>query len=104
VADQGSDPVVRSFREQISDNDLALLEALNRRLSLVRQLHDYKRAKGYGVFDAAREEAVLAAICDNNRGPLSDEALRAFWPTILQLTTREARPLPDEDAGERVGS
>jgi chorismate mutase len=102
VSDQSSDPVVRSFREQISENDLALLDALNRRLTLVRQLHDYKRAKGYDIIDAAREDWVLAWVSRSNGGPLSDEAVRGLWPTILELTTRETRRLQDAGAEEQA--
>jgi chorismate mutase len=35
------DPVIRQFREQISDNDRAIMEAVNRRLNLVAQVNTY---------------------------------------------------------------
>jgi chorismate mutase len=41
-----ADPVVRQLREQISDNDRALLEAVNKRLKLVARLKDYKGSRG----------------------------------------------------------
>ena len=33
-----TDPVIRHYREQISDNDLKILEALNKRVKLVKSL------------------------------------------------------------------
>ena len=43
--DASSDPVVRQIRDQISDNDRALVEALNKRLQLVARLWEYKAAR-----------------------------------------------------------
>ena len=43
---ENDDPVIRQFREQISDNDRALVEALNKRLRLVAQLKKYKETRG----------------------------------------------------------
>ena len=54
--DESTDPVIRQFREQISDNDRALVEALNKRLRLVARLKDYKESRGVGFVDPAREE------------------------------------------------
>ena len=78
VPDASSDPVVQQFREQISDLDLAILDALNKRLSLVQKLHAYKRAHDYDLHDATREDWALAYIARANRGPLDAAALREF--------------------------
>ena len=57
--DESTDPVIRQFREQISDNDRALVEALNKRLRLVARLKDYKESRGVDFVDMAREEWIL---------------------------------------------
>ncbi len=90
MPDASSDPVVQQFREQISDLDLVILDALNKRLSLVQKLHAYKRVHDYDVHDATREDWVLAYISRANRGPLDAAALREFWPRLIELTTSEA--------------
>ena len=54
MPDASSDPVVQQFREQISDLDLAILDALNKRLALVQKLHAYKLAHDYDVHDVSR--------------------------------------------------
>ena len=38
MADAASDPVIKHYREQISDNDVKNLEALNKRIKLVKSL------------------------------------------------------------------
>src|SRR5919202_1822416 len=73
-ADQ--DPLVRQLREQISDNDRAIVEGINKRLKLVARLKTYKASRGYEFVDQAREDWMLAYLSRANRGPLSAEGLR----------------------------
>jgi chorismate mutase len=103
VPDANSDPVVQQFREQISDLDLVILDALNKRLSLVQKLHSYKQAHDYDLHDATREDWVLAYISRANRGPLDAAALREFWPRLIDLTTAEAARL-NAAAAQRTAS
>ena len=99
MSEQAADPVVAQLREQISDTDLVLLDALNRRLELVSRLHDYKRDRGYDVIDQSREDWMLAWVTRSNRGPLSADAVRTYWRQILDLTTAEAARLRAARAG-----
>jgi chorismate mutase len=96
VSDQSQDPVVQQLREQISDNDLAILDAVNKRLSLVHKLWEYKRGRGYDVVDPSREDWMLAYVARCNRGPLADEAARELFSALLQLTKRESARLHSE--------
>jgi chorismate mutase/prephenate dehydratase len=99
VSEQGSDPSVQAAREQISAIDGELVALLNRRLELVRELHAYKRARGYAMVDPAREERLLDTLVAGNPGPLSDAELRDLWANLLALLTREAARLLDEAEG-----
>jgi chorismate mutase/prephenate dehydratase len=83
------DPVVRQLREEISDNDRALIEAINARLRLVQRLKGYKDSKGYDFVDPEREEWMLRDLARSNRGPLSQEGLEEIYKTLLALTKRE---------------
>ena len=89
--DENADPVIRQFREQISDNDRALVEALNKRLRLVAQLKAYKESRGIEFVDPEREEWILRDLARANRGPVTEEGLRAFYGAIFDLTKREVR-------------
>lgn len=86
-----SDPVVRQIREQISDNDRALVEALNKRLKLVARLWEYKASRGYEVLNPEREGWMLQYLQRANRGPLSGEGLQELFEEILDLTKREVQ-------------
>ncbi len=83
------DPIVRRLREQVSDNDLRLVEAMNRRLELVAQLWRHKQALGVDVLDPEREEWMLRYLARANRGPLSAAGLEELFATVLELTKRE---------------
>jgi chorismate mutase len=84
------DPVVQRFRKQISDNDLKIVDALNARLTLVKQLRAYKEQEGYDLVDPAREQAMLSFVSQANKGPLSDEALAELYRHLVEVSKREA--------------
>jgi chorismate mutase / prephenate dehydratase len=89
VSSGETDPVMKQLREQISDIDRSVIDAINRRLKLVAQLKRYKDEQGLDFVDPEREEWMFAYQSRANRGPLSDEGLRAFYAELLALTKRE---------------
>ena len=92
------DPVVAAFRERISAADDEVLAAVNHRLKLVSELHAHKRRSGHPLFDAAREQDVVARAIARNGGPLSEEGVRALYGLLLPLCTTEAARLGEETA------
>jgi chorismate mutase len=97
VATPSTDPVIKQYREQISDNDLKILEALNKRIKLVKILKDYKEAHGLSFYDPAQEDWVVTYLCRANRGPLSNEGLREIYSLILEVAKREAAALSEKE-------
>ncbi len=84
-----ADPVVRQLREQISDNDRAIIEAVNKRLKLVGRLKEYKASRGFDFVDRGREDWMVSYLARANRGPLSTEGLHEIFNALLDLTKRE---------------
>jgi chorismate mutase len=84
------DPIVDELRARITAADADIVAAVNRRAAAVAELHAHKRARGYEVFDSAREEQVVQAVLRANAGPLSDEGLRELYGVVLSICTREA--------------
>lgn len=97
MADAKTDPVVRNYREKISDNDLKILEALNKRVQLVKSLKDYKDAHGISFYDAAQEDWVVTYLSRANRGPLSNEGLREIYGLILRRIKQDAAALSEAE-------
>jgi chorismate mutase len=89
VNDTAKDPVIQQLRDQISDNDLKILDGVNKRLKLVAQLWEYKRSKGLDVLSPGQEEWLLTFASRANKGPLTSEGLREIYRAVLDLTKRE---------------
>lgn len=89
AADPDRDPFVRELRDEISAVDRSIVEAINRRVELVRRLKEYKASQGWEFVDRAREDQMVAALAEANAGPLSGESLREIYAHLLELTKRE---------------
>ena len=89
MAEQNDDPLIRQLREQISDADRTIIEAVNVRLKLVSRLKEYKESRGISFVDPEREEWMLSYLTRANRGPLSAEGLQEIFSEVLDLTKRE---------------
>jgi chorismate mutase len=85
-----SDPVFRDLRGRIAAVDSELVDAVNRRIELVRQLREYKAAHGIEFVDPAQEERLVDRLAAESTGPLSEKGLRELYRTLLELTKREA--------------
>jgi chorismate mutase / prephenate dehydratase len=83
------DPLIRQLRQQISDTDRSIVDAINARLRLVSRLKGYKESRGMSFVDPEREEWMLQYLQRANRGPLSKEGLQELFEEILDLTKRE---------------
>jgi chorismate mutase len=88
-SDADKDPVLRDFRDQIAATDLELLAAVNKRVELVRRLKEHKAASGVEFVDLAQEERLVDQLAEANKGPLSEDGLRALYQTLLELVKRE---------------
>ena len=85
------DPLIKHLRQQISDTDRAIVDAINTRLRLVARLKSYKESRGIDFLDPEREEWMLQYLNRANRGPLSQEGLKEVFEEILDLTKREVQ-------------
>jgi chorismate mutase/prephenate dehydratase len=84
-----SNDEVARFRSEIGEVDRELLDAVNRRLALVRDLKRYKEEHGIAFLDPSREAELLDERVRQNQGPLSEAGVRAFFVELLALIKRE---------------
>lgn len=87
--DPAQDALIRQMRDQIVENDLKLLQAVNKRLELVTRLRRYKEGQGLEFVDHSREEWMHRYLQGANRGPLSEAGLTEIYGHLLELTKRE---------------
>jgi chorismate mutase len=88
-SDPAQDALIRQMRDQIVDNDLKLMLAVNKRLELVAALRRYKESRGLEFVDHSREEWMHRYLQGANRGPLSPDGLTEIYGHLLELTKRE---------------
>ena len=87
-----SDEGLERLREQVTANDRAIVEAVNRRLELVAEIKRYKAEHGIEFLDPDREAWMLDDLRrTNDGGPLSDEGLERLFQELLDLSKRETR-------------
>jgi chorismate mutase len=89
TAQAAADPVVKQFRDQISDADVKIIDILNKRIKLVAQLKKYKEENGIDFVDPEREQYMLTYLTRANKGPLSAEGLHEIYDHILSLVKAE---------------
>jgi chorismate mutase len=89
AAEPTIDAALVRLRELLADNDVALLDLVNRRLELVDQIKARKAELGVAFVDPDREAWLLDHLRRANSGRLSDNGLRELLTTLLDLTKRE---------------
>lgn len=71
-------------RRKIDAIDVELRDLLNRRAGIVDDVVRAKEALGMPVYEATREEDVLRKVIAGNTGPLSDQAFRQIFESIMR--------------------
>jgi chorismate mutase/prephenate dehydratase len=83
------DPVVASFRDEITALDVRLVSTINARIKAVKALAQYKEEHGVAFLDPEREAWLVAYLKRVNSGPLSDEGVEELLTFVLALVKNE---------------
>jgi len=86
-----TDPELARLRAEIAAIDREVLDALNRRLALVRRVSDHKADTGAPAIDARREAELLSGLAAANAGPLSEQGVRTAFSALLDVMKQELR-------------
>ena len=81
---------LKRFRGEIDDIDKNILELLNHRLKVAKEIGDCKGRSSEVVMDSARETNVMKRLFSLNRGPMSNEAIQHIFTEIFG-SSREAQ-------------
>ncbi len=71
------------LRKRIDDVDTKIVSLLNKRATIVRGVGKLKARSGKGIYVPDREAQIYKNILGNNKGPLSDNALKAIYREIM---------------------
>ena len=84
------DPVLESYRDEITALDAQLIETINRRLETVLALRRHKEENGIAFYDPDREAHLVERLKELNEGPLSSQGVEELAAFVLELVKREA--------------
>lgn len=82
----GVSPELARLREAIDRVDLEILERLNERARLVKQVGEEKRTRRAPVYVAGRERDLIARLQEQNPGPFPTAAIRHVFREIVSAT------------------
>ena len=84
---------IDTLRKKIDKLDTRLVELLNERLALAAEIGRLKRSKDGRIYVAEREDRVLRKVCEQNRGPMKDAALRAIYREVMSAAIALEKPM-----------
>jgi chorismate mutase len=87
------------WRRRIDEIDEKLVELLNERSKCALEIGRLKQEANMPLYQPERENAVLANAEDNNRGPLSDAAIRRLFERIIDEARSAERLAMHGEAG-----
>lgn len=79
---------ISEWRNRIDELESMIIELLNKRASYAVEIGKIKKAKGLPVLDSAREQEILARVSAKTKGPLSPDAVREIFKTVMQETRK----------------
>lgn len=82
-ADGQRKPSLATLRAQIDTIDRGLVELMNERAEVAREIGHLKQSSGQQTYDPSREEMVLDRVAAANEGPLSDHSLKAIFRELI---------------------
>lgn len=74
---------ISDWRQRMDEIDKKLVELLNERSQCALEIGRLKQAAGVPIYQPARENDVLANAARNNRGPLTNAAIRRLFERII---------------------
>ena len=80
------------LRQAIDEIDEKIMALVNQRLSLAKQVGDFKKQGGIQITDSDREKEIMSRLLEKNNGPMSDNGLRNIFGAIIAEGRNVQRP------------
>ena len=71
------------LRQAIDEIDEKIMDLINQRLSLAKQIGDFKKQGGIQITDSEREKEIMNRLLEKNNGPIRDDGLRNIFGAII---------------------
>lgn len=77
---------LETLRGRLDELNGRLLEMLNERAAIVREIGELKEEQGLPKFDPVREREMLEALVRQNRGPFTDDQVKHLFKQIFTVS------------------
>ena len=84
---------IDAIRKKIDSLDEKLLELLNGRAALVREIAGEKKKSGVPVYIQSREQEILDRLTGKNKGPFPSDSLKSVYAEIFSASRKLETPL-----------
>jgi chorismate mutase/prephenate dehydratase len=74
---------IAKLRLAIDEIDEKIMDLINRRLMLAKQIGGMKKQVGIRIMDTVREKEIIDRLRQKNHGPLDDVGLRHIFAAII---------------------
>jgi chorismate mutase len=71
------------LRQAIDEIDEKIMDLINQRLSLAKQIGDFNKQGGFQITDSEREKEIMNRLLEKNNGPFRDDGLRNIFGAII---------------------
>jgi 3-deoxy-7-phosphoheptulonate synthase/chorismate mutase len=79
---------LKTLRQEIDNINDSILEMLNTRTELIKEVVDLKDQNGSDYFDPERETEMMEKVLSKNNGPLYNELIREVFSTIFTTSLK----------------
>ncbi|HPZ83864.1 MAG TPA: chorismate mutase, partial [Thermogutta sp.] len=86
-------PTVAKLQQALADLDQRLLELCNLRAEMSVQLSQLRQEEGQPDFQLCDEDRQLAAVVEQNKGPLPPAAIKAVFRELISACRAMIKPL-----------
>jgi chorismate mutase len=92
---------ISDWRRRMDEIDKKLVELLNERSQCALEIGRIKQETGMPIYQPARENEVLSNAAHNNKGPLTDAAIRRLFERIIDEARSAERLAMHGDASPK---
>jgi chorismate mutase/prephenate dehydratase len=84
---------LKKLRKAIDSLDSQMLRLLNKRAEIILEVGKIKQKAKKSVYVPEREKDVYAGLVSKNKGPISNDSLKAIFREVMSASLRLERPL-----------
>ncbi len=79
---------LRSLREEINGVDISILNLINKRTELVKEIIKLKGERSVEYFDVVSENEMMEIVLKSNKGPLPNDLIKDIFKSILSASLK----------------